>query len=94
MLMNETSFETMRDIGHEFGLTSHKLGKILAEQGFRESGKPTAKAHRHDWVNQRYAPDSTNYTWAWHVGKTRALLESLGYERLVAESDAAQSVSP
>lgn len=72
--MLDDSYETMRDIGHEYGLTSHKLGKLLAEQGFREGGRPTTKAHRHGWVNQRFAPDGPNYIWAWHVGNVRACL--------------------
>lgn len=86
--MLDDSYETMRDIGHEYGLTSHKLGKLLAEQGFREGGRPTTKAHRHGWVNQRFAPDGPNYIWAWHVGNVRALLESLGYERQMADGEA------
>ena len=76
-------FQTMRDIGAEYKLTSHKLGRILTDQGFRESGKPTIKAFNAGWVQQRFAPDSPNYIWAWHVGKSRILLDCLGHERIV-----------
>ena len=81
-MLNE-SFVTMRDIGAEYGLTSHKLGRILTDQGFRQNGKPTGKAFNTGWVQQRFAPDSENYMWAWHVGKCRILLDCLGHERIV-----------
>lgn len=74
-------FQTMRDIGAEYGLTSHKLGRILTEQGFRENSKPTIKAFNAGWVQQRFAPDSVNYMWAWHSGKCRVLLDHLGHQR-------------
>ena len=81
--MLDETFQTMRDIGAEHGLTSHQLGRILTDQGFRQGGKPTTKAFGHGWVEQRFAPASANYIWAWHVGKTRTLLEFLGHERTV-----------
>ena len=68
-------YETMKNIGAEHGLTNHQLGKFLTANGFREDGKPSAKAFEHGWVKQRFAPDGMNYMWAWNVGKTRALLE-------------------
>lgn len=87
--MLDASFETMRDIGSEFGLTSHKLGKVLTQQGFRDGGRPTPKAFNHGWVKQRFAPDGSNYIWAWSVAKTHALLESLGHERQVTDGNSA-----
>ena len=84
--MIDDSFETMRDIGAEHGLTSHQLGKILTQQGFRQDGRPTSKAFQCGWVSERYAAGMTNYIWAWHVGKTRTLLELLGHERTPAEA--------
>lgn len=83
--MADSSFAPMRDIGKEFGLTSHQLGRILADAGFRDEGKPTAKAFQAGWVRQRFAPDGVNYMWAWEVGKTRTLLELKGHERLTHE---------
>lgn len=80
--MADNSYAPMRDIGKEFGLTSHQLGRLLTEAGFRAGGKPTAKAFQAGWVSQRFAPDGSNYMWAWSVGKTRTLLELKGYERL------------
>jgi hypothetical protein len=80
-IMLDNSFQTMRDIGAEYGLTSHKLGKLLTEQGFRVNGKPAGKAFNTGWVQQRFAPDSANYMWAWHSGKCRILLDCLGHER-------------
>jgi hypothetical protein len=83
--MVDSSFAPMRDIGMEFGLTSHKLGRILTESGFRDGGKPTAKAFQAGWVRQKFAPDGSNYMWAWSVSNTRTLLELKGYERLTRE---------
>lgn len=83
--MVDASFAPMRDIGKEFGLTSHQLGRILTEAGFRQDGRPTAKAHRAGWVSQRFAPEGGNYIWAWDVYKTGTLLELKGYERSKSE---------
>lgn len=75
------TYATMRDIGAEFGLTSHQLGKILTTKGLREGGRPSGKAFHSDWVEQRYAPGTNHYIWAWDVEKTRTLLELAGYEK-------------
>lgn len=83
--MVDNSYAPMRDIGQEFGLSSHQLGRVLTEIGFRKDGKPTAKAFQAGWVAQRFATGGSNYIWAWHVGKTRTLLELKGYERLTVE---------
>lgn len=88
--MPDSSFAPMRDIGKEFGLTSHKLGRILTQAGLREAGKPTAKAYRGGWVAQRFAPDGVNYMWAWDVAKTYTLLEWKGYERLDTDGQGAR----
>jgi hypothetical protein len=84
-IMADSSFAPMRDIGKEFGLSSHQLGRILTEAGFRDGGKPSAKAFQAGWVSQRFAPDGVNYMWAWSISKTRILLELKGYEPLNSE---------
>ncbi len=79
--MSNATYLPMRDIGSDFGLTSHAVGKVLTQNGFRNDGKPTKKAFDSGWVQQRFAPGGINYIWAWNVENTRSLLESLGHER-------------
>jgi hypothetical protein len=73
------NYATMKHIGRDYGLTSHALGKLLKEHGLRtEDGKPTPKAFDIKIVEQKHnGPD--HYIWAWHVRKTRMLLERLGH---------------
>lgn len=78
--MNHDAFWTMRDIGKEFGLTNHQVGKVLTQIGLRIDGKPTGSAFQDGWVHQRFAPDGQNYMWAWSVTKTRALLQRQGFK--------------
>ena len=76
--MTDEEFCTMRDIGHEYGLSSHDLGRYLTNHGFRtENKKPSSKSFDAGMVRQRFGP-SGHYIWAWHVGKTRQFLESIG----------------
>ena len=37
-------FLSLTEIGREFGMTSHELGKVLTHCGYRENGRPTRKA--------------------------------------------------
>jgi hypothetical protein len=73
------NYETMKEIGREYGLSSHQIGKLLKTHGLRtEEGKPSARAFDIKMVEQKHnGPD--HYVWVWHVRKTRMLLERLGH---------------
>ena len=80
-MLTDDEFSTMRDIGADYGLTSHDLGRYLLNHGFRTADKkPSAKAFESEMVRQRY-DGSGHYCWAWHVGKTRLFLEAIGRQR-------------
>lgn len=76
-----TNHSTMKEIGQEFGTTSHKIGKVLKELGYRnEKGRPSEKAFEQNLVAQRWM--GINYLWAWDRDKTIGILEKYGLERV------------
>ena len=81
-----TDFQTMKENGRRFGITSHQVGRILKAAGLRtQTGKPSRKAFVEEWVQETWTSDRLNYTWAWDTEKTAALLESNGLRRVAAD---------
>ena len=77
--MNE--FATMKDIGAAFGMTSHKVGKLLKEQGLRTAdGRPSQKSFDSGLVAQKF-DECGHYLWSWKVATITSLLEQAGYNR-------------
>lgn len=77
-------FDTMKNIGGSYSLTSHQLGKILKQHGFRDDQKPsqpTSLAEYCRMIRKRFDSDGTHFIWEWHVKRTCMLLERLGHER-------------
>jgi hypothetical protein len=75
-------FETMKEIGKLFGVSSRAVGKKLKELGFRTAdGRPSSEAFALQLVQQHFADDGEHYLWAWSVGKTVPLLEKAGLMR-------------
>jgi hypothetical protein len=73
-------YMTMREIGWEFGTTSHKVGKKLKELGLRTSdGRPSRQAFEAGLCDQRWAPGMENYLWAWHGERVVRLLRESGF---------------
>jgi hypothetical protein len=73
-------YGTMKDIGRDYGMTSHVLGKLLKQHGLRtEDGKPSAKAFEIEMVDQKF-DGFGHYIWSWHIAKMKKLLERLGHE--------------
>jgi hypothetical protein len=70
----------MRDVGRLFGKTSHDVGRILKHHGYRsENGKPTRKSHEGQLVREHFVNGFSSSLW--HVERTSALLESLGWKK-------------
>lgn len=74
-------YMTMKEIGRDFGLTSHDVGKLLKAHKLRtEDGKPSARAFEVGLVDQKF-DGFGHYIWVWHNDKMRMLLERLGHRR-------------
>ena len=79
----KSDYSTMKEIGEEFGVTSHKIGKVLKDLGYRtDKGRPSDKAFEECLVNQRWTDDSFNYLWAWDREKTIGILEKAGLRKV------------
>lgn len=79
--MNET-FQSMTEIGRMVGTTSHKVGRILTEQGYRRDGKPTGEAFADGMVTDRGSTNPGTYFYIWNVEKTLPLLEAAGFQQV------------
>ena len=67
---------TMREIGEQYGVSSHVVGKWLKGLGLRTpEGKPSRAAFAGGFCAQRWAPGLVGYCWAWHRSKTTEVLE-------------------
>lgn len=74
--MTEKIYKTMKEIGAEIGMTSHKVGKRLKELGFRTGdGKPSKLAFASNMVEQKWTEDRQNYLWTRDVAKTTKALK-------------------
>lgn len=83
-MMNEnaTKYRTMREIGLEFGISSHQVGKILKRNKLRTpDGRPSELAFSLEMVTQKWTEDHSHYIWIWHRPRVAALLERLGRKR-------------
>lgn len=78
-------YVTMKEVGAEFGMTSHAVGKKLKELGLRtKEGKPSSRAYDEGFCEQKFTQDYSHYLWAWHLGKTLTVLEAAGMKRVNA----------
>ena len=76
-----SEFGTMKDIGGQFGMTSHKVGKLLKKHGLRTSdGKPSPEAFQAGLVSQKF-DDLGHYLWSWKVATITSLLEQAGHAK-------------
>jgi hypothetical protein len=75
-------YRTMKQIGLEFGLTSHQVGKILKGNKLRHpDGKPTELAFSIELVAQKFTEDHTHYIWIWHRPRMVAIFQRLGLKQ-------------
>jgi hypothetical protein len=60
-------FVTMRDYGRDVHMTSHQIGQLLKEKGYRNpDGTPSGTA-RKEGVVEPYSLDSGGYAYRWQV---------------------------
>lgn len=58
-------YATMRQIGRSLDMTSHEIGRVLRDSGWRNrDGSPTMSARNHGWAIA-YALDCGGYAWKW-----------------------------
>jgi hypothetical protein len=78
--MSRQNYKTMRAIGAEVGLTSHKIGKALKETGYRDlQGKPSDKAFSEELVKDLPSTQPGTYIWGWDSDRTISILKENGY---------------
>jgi hypothetical protein len=72
----------LTQIGHLFGVSSHKVGKWLAKIGLRVPGKqglkPSPSAHTGGFVKD-VPSRNQGYQWVWHVENTVKALTEAGH---------------
>jgi len=74
-------FCTMRQLGAEFGVSSHVIGRALKEMGLRTpDGQPSCRAQENGLVKLAVGPQPWIPLWLWHKERTTALLEEAGFE--------------
>ena len=83
-------FCTMRQLGADFGVSSHFIGRVLKQIGLRTpGGQPSCRAQDNGLVKLAKGPQPWIPLWLWHKERTTALLEEAGFEAVssVAEDD-------
>jgi hypothetical protein len=64
--MDDYTFDltSMTDIAADWRMTNRELGNILKNAGYREGGKPTAKALNERLAVATFVGDYPRYTWS------------------------------
>jgi len=69
------AFKSMKEIGATINLSSHKVGKLLKELGYRtQEGKPSQKAFEEGLCQPRWSQSGEKYLWVWRENKVIDLL--------------------
>ena len=78
-------FLIMKEIGALCGVTSHQVGKVLKDWGYRlPSGAPTPLALSDGMVEERHPIEDKPWIsqYLWHVEKTCEVLELAGVMKI------------
>jgi hypothetical protein len=74
---NDDTFSTMREIGHDTGLTSHQVGKALLDAGYRtEDGQPSDLAKQQHVVKPYTIYNNGKKAYRWLESKVRPIAEA------------------
>jgi hypothetical protein len=85
--MNGT-YLTLTELGKLYGVSSHKIGKWLVSVGLQTPAKkPSGRAFREGYVEQRGSTQPGTYIWIWHSEKTMKALEEAGIGTPVNSED-------
>lgn len=83
--MNEKDcdYKSMQELGRDFGVSSHCIGRILKRADLRTpQGRPSSTAFDGGYVQKRWATGRADiYFWVWHVEKTATILQREGLKR-------------
>lgn len=72
-------FMSLTELGNLCGVSSHKVGKWLVAVGLRtQDKKPSPRAFKEGYVDQRGSTQPGTYYWVWHADKTTAVLTEAG----------------
>ena len=72
-------FLSLTELGKLCGVSSHKVGKWLVELGLRtQAKKPSPRAFREGFVEQRPSTQPATYFWVWHGERTLRVLTEAG----------------
>ena len=73
-------FLSLTELGKEYGVSSHKMGKWLIDLGLRDRNKkPSRAAFENGFVQQRDSTQPGTYFWVWNKAKTLWALEKAGH---------------
>lgn len=61
--LDESPHLIQRELGKRLGITSHVVGKLLAEAGLRADGRPTQRAFEGNFVAVERSGDWPQYRW-------------------------------
>jgi hypothetical protein len=78
-------YESQTELALRYGVTSHVIGRWLAEAGLRVvGGDPTDKAHELGLVKERPTGrgEPGHTYWVWHVAKTTKILNDSGHQEI------------
>ena len=77
-------FTTMREIGKQFGVSSHVIGRWLVEIGLRTQYKqPSQEAFAGGYCTRQPMDRGPKSLVIWHVTKTVAALERAGHRQVI-----------
>jgi hypothetical protein len=75
-------YMSLTELGKLYGVSSHKIGKWLVDLGLRtQAKKPSPRAFRDGFVEQRPSTQPATYFWVWHAERTMKALEQAGFTK-------------
>lgn len=83
---NLKTYTTLTTIGLTFGVSAQQVGKVLTEQGYRESKtrNPTPKATENKLAISSTIPTGQQF-WMWKAKDVIAVMEGMGWVKLPPE---------
>jgi hypothetical protein len=74
-------FLSLTELGKLYGVSSHQIGKWLKQVGLRtKDNKPSPRAFKEGYVEQRGSTQPGTYYWIWHGEKTLKVLTEAGFK--------------
>lgn len=78
------AFLSMTEIGKLLGVSGQQVGKWLKQVGLRTNGnKPSPRAFKEGYVEQRGSTQPGTYFWIWNGEKTLHALQNAGFTKQI-----------